>query len=122
VAFLGVGREVAIAGGEASAKKTSRDRSLPAADPVAVELNQVAADFGDARMRPVRKPSSPNKKPKSQQPQWYVFRSGKAEGPYTKRQLRDVQKITDRTKVRLGQTEWQRAGEIPELAAFLTQK
>jgi GYF domain 2 len=120
--FWGWGREVAIAGGEVSAKKTSRDPKLPAADPVEVELNQLAAEFGDARMRPVRKPSSLPKKPKSQQAQWYVFRSGKAEGPYTKDQLRDVQKITERTKVKLGQTEWQRAGEILELAAFLTQK
>ncbi|TAE93297.1 MAG: DUF4339 domain-containing protein [Oscillatoriales cyanobacterium] len=120
--FRGWPREVAIAGGEASAKKTSRDRNLPAADPVEVELNQLAAEFGDARMRPVRKPAPATKKPKSQQAQWYVFRSGKAEGPYTKRQLRDVQKITDRTKVRRGETEWQRAGEIPELAAYLTEK
>ncbi|MEG4284624.1 DUF4339 domain-containing protein [Microcoleus sp. A006_D1] len=120
--FWGWRREVEIASGQPSVKKTSRDRNLPAPDPVEVELNQLAAEFGDARMRPVRKPPSATKKPKSEQAQWYVFRSGKAEGPYTKRQLRDVQKITDRTKVRLGQTEWQRAGEIPELAAFLTQK
>ncbi|MEG4801105.1 DUF4339 domain-containing protein [Microcoleus sp. ARI1-B5] len=120
--FRGWPREVEIARGKPEAKKTSRDRKLPAADPVEVELNQLAAEFGDARMRPVRKPPSATQKPKSEQAQWYVFRSGKAEGPYTKRQLRDVQKITDRTKVRLGQTEWQRAGEIPQLAAFLTQK
>ena len=120
--FWGWRREVEIASGQPSVKKTSRDRNLPAPDPVEVELNQLAAEFGDARMRPVRKRSSATKKPKSQQAQWYVFRSGKAEGPYTKDQLRDVQQITDRTKVRLGQTEWQRAGEIPELAAFLTQK
>ena len=120
--FGGWRREVEIASGEPSAKKTSRDRNLPAPDPVAVELNQLAAELGDVRMRAVRKPASTTKKPKSQQAEWYVFRSGKAEGPYTKRQLRDVQQITDRTKVRRGEAEWQRAGEIPELAAFLTQK
>ena len=101
---------------------SSRDRNVPPADPVAVELNQLAAELGDIRMKPVRKPASTTKKPKPQQAEWYVFRSGKAEGPYTERQLRDLQKINDRTKVRLGQAEWQRAGEIPELAAFLTQK
>jgi len=120
--FWGWHREVEIASGEPSAKKTSPNRNLPPPDPVAVELNQLAAEFGDARMRPVRKPPSATKKPKSQQAQWYVFRSGKAEGPYTKRQLRDVQKITDRTKVRAGEAEWQRAGKIPELAAYLTEK
>jgi hypothetical protein len=120
--FWGWRREVEIASGEPWAKKTSRDRNLPAADPVAVEINQLAAELGDVRMRPVRKLPPTTKKPKSQQAQWYVFRSGKAEGPYTRRQLRDVQKITDRTKVRLGEAEWQRAGEIPELAAYLTQK
>jgi len=120
--FWGWRREVEIASGQPSAKKTSRDRNLPAPDPVEVELNQLAAELGDVRIRPIRKPASATQKPKSQQAQWYVFRSGKAEGPYTKRQLRDVQKINDRTKVRLGQAEWQRAGEIPELAQFLTQK
>ncbi|MEG5057505.1 DUF4339 domain-containing protein [Microcoleus sp. A2-C5] len=120
--FWGWRREVEIASGEPSAKKRSPNRNLPASDPVAVELNQLAAELGDVRMKPVRKPPSATKKPKSQQAQWYVFRSGKAEGPYTKRQLRDVQQITDRTKVRAGEAEWQRAGEIPELAQFLTQK
>lgn len=120
--FWGWRREVEIARGKPEAKKSSRDRNLPAADPIEVELNQLVAEFGDARMKPVRKPASATKKPKSQQAQWYVFRSGKAEGPYTKRQLRDVQQITDRTKVRRGEAEWQRAGEIPELAQFLTEK
>lgn len=128
--FWGSRREVDIARGQPSVKNAAKRRSsnanLPAADPVEVELNQLAAEFGDTRMRPVRKSTSPpqkrsssTKKTKPEQAQWYVFRSGKAEGPYTKKQLRDVQKITDRTKVRLGQAEWQRAGEIPELATYL---
>ncbi|MEG4272772.1 MULTISPECIES: DUF4339 domain-containing protein [unclassified Microcoleus] len=50
----------------------------------------------------------------------YVFRSGEAKGPYTKLQLWEVQEITARTKVRRGEAEWQRAGEIPELASYLT--
>ncbi|MEG4457693.1 DUF4339 domain-containing protein [Microcoleus sp. N9_A1] len=53
---------------------------------------------------------------------WYVFRSGKAEGPYTTLQLWEVQKITDRTKVRRGEADWQRAGEVSELAKYLTKK
>ncbi len=51
-----------------------------------------------------------------------MFRSGEAKGFYTRLQLLEVQKITARTKVRREQAEWQRAGEIPELAAYLTQK
>jgi hypothetical protein len=51
-----------------------------------------------------------------------VFRSGEAKGPYTRLQLWEIQDITARTKVRRGEAEWQRAGEIPELAAYLTQK
>ncbi|MGB3266669.1 MAG: DUF4339 domain-containing protein [Microcoleus sp.] len=131
--FWGWRSEVAIASSQPSTKTSDKRRSsnsrLPAADPVEVELNQMSAELGNTRMRPVRKSQSPTQKSQSptqksqsEQPQWYVFRSGKAEGPYTKDQLRDVQKITDRTKVRRGQTEWQRAGEISELALFLTQK
>lgn len=156
--FWGWRRELAIASdrtstktsAKTSAKERSSSSNLPDPDPVEVELNQMSAELGNARMRPVRKsPSATQKpqpatqkrssttqkpqsatqkrpsatqKPKSEQPHWYVFRSGKAEGPYTKDQLRDVQKITDRTKVKLGENEWQRAGEIPELAAYLTQK
>ncbi|MDF0552814.1 DUF4339 domain-containing protein [Kamptonema sp. UHCC 0994] len=53
--------------------------------------------------------------------EWYVFRSGNAEGPYTKGQLRDVQRITARTSVkREGQEDWVKAGSIEELASFLT--
>lgn len=53
---------------------------------------------------------------------WYVFRSGKVEGPYTALQLWEVQKITARTKVRRGKAEWQRAGEVSELAKYLSEK
>ncbi len=53
---------------------------------------------------------------------WYVFRSGKPEGPYTALQLWEVQKITDRSKVRRGEADWQRAGEVPELAKYLSKK
>jgi hypothetical protein len=53
--------------------------------------------------------------------EWYVFRSG-PKGPYTKLQLWEIQKITARTKVRRGETDWQRAGEVPELAKYLTEK
>ncbi|MEG4590000.1 DUF4339 domain-containing protein [Microcoleus sp. MOSTC5] len=53
---------------------------------------------------------------------WYVFRSGKPEGPYTALQLWEVQKITDRTKVRRGEADWQRASEVPELAKYLSKK
>jgi hypothetical protein len=52
---------------------------------------------------------------------WYVFRSGKAEGSSSKLQLWEVQKITDRTKVRRGKSDRQAAGEIPELAKYLTE-
>ena len=51
---------------------------------------------------------------------WYVFRSGKAEEPYSKLQLWKVQKITDHTKVRRGKSDRQPADEIPELAKYLT--
>jgi len=54
--------------------------------------------------------------------QCYVFGSGEAKEPYTKLQLWEVQEITARTNVRRGEAEWQGAGDIPELAAYLTQK
>ncbi|MEG4292546.1 hypothetical protein Q5692_27370 [Microcoleus sp. C2C3] len=51
----------------------------------------------------------------------YVFRSGKAEGSSSKLQVWEVQKITYyRTKVRRGKSDRQPAGEIPELAKYLT--
>ncbi|MEG4408999.1 DUF4339 domain-containing protein [Microcoleus sp. MON2_D5] len=53
---------------------------------------------------------------------WYVFRSGKAEGPYTALQLWEVQKITARTKVKRGEADWQKAGEVSELAKYLSEK
>jgi hypothetical protein len=53
--------------------------------------------------------------------EWYVFRSG-PKGPYTKLQLWEIQKITARTKVRRGEADWQRAGEVSELAKYLTEK
>lgn len=85
-------------------------------DPIEVELNQLSAEFGMTTMRPVRKTT------KSQQVLWEVFRS-EAIGPYTKEQLRSEQQITARTNVRrVGETDWMRAGEIPELANFLTLK
>jgi len=87
----------------------------PAPNPIEQELNQLSADAGATRMRPVRQATS-------EVADWYVFRSGKAEGPYTKLQLWEVQKITARTKVRQGEAEWQRAGEISELAKFLSEK
>jgi hypothetical protein len=65
------------------------------------------------------------KTPKQATPEvadWYVFRSGKAEGPYTKLQLWEVQQITARTKVRRGEANWQRAGEVSELAKYLSDK
>ena len=54
--------------------------------------------------------------------QCYVFGSGEAKGPYTKLQLWEIQDITARTNVRRGEAEWQRAGEIPELGAYLSLK
>jgi len=88
---------------------------LPAPNPIEQELNQLSADAGATRMRPARQATP-------EVADWYVFRSGKAEGPYTKSQLWEVQKITARTKVRRGEADWQRAGEVSELAKFLTDK
>jgi GYF domain 2 len=87
-------------------------------DPIEQELNQLKSESGMNRMKSVRRSSVMA----AEVSEWYVFRSGKAEGPYTKLQLWEVQKITARTKVRRGENEWQRAGEIPELAKYLTQK
>jgi hypothetical protein len=105
---------------KAKKQKPTKTRSpaatnLPAPNPIEQELNQLSADAGATRMRPVRQATP-------EVADWYVFRSGKAEGPYTKLQLWEVQKITARTKVRRGEAEWQRAGEISELAKFLTDK
>jgi len=117
--FWGWPREVEIARGKPEAKKKrSPNSNSPPPNPVEQELNQVKAASGINRMKPVRRSTQPT----PEVPQWYVFRSGEAKGPYTKLQLWEVQEITARTKVRRGETEWQRAGEIPELAAYLTQK
>jgi GYF domain 2 len=71
---------------------------------------------------PVQRRVKPAKQAAPEVADWYVFRSGKAEGPYSKLQLWEVQNITARTKVRRSETGWQRAGEIPELAKYLNEK
>ncbi|WP_293341552.1 DUF4339 domain-containing protein [Microcoleus sp. CAWBG58] len=93
-----------------SSPSTNRGKTI---DPIEQELNQMKFESGMNRAKSVRRVTSA-----PAPSEWYVFRSGKAEGPYTKLQLLEVQKITDRTKVRLGEAEWQRAGEIPELAGY----
>ena len=98
----------------AKAQEPTKRRS-PAPDPADQELNQLRAESGMSRMKTPRPTVH-------EVPEWYVSRSGNAEGPYTKLQLLDVQKITDRTKVRRGEADWQRAGDIPELVAYLTEK
>ena len=102
---------------EPTKRRSPATKNLPAPNPVDQELNQLRAESGMSRMKTAR-PTLPT----PEVPEWYVFRSGNAEGPYTKLQLLDIQQITDRTKVRRGEAEWQRAGDIPELAAYLTEK
>ena len=117
--FWGWRSEVEIATGKPEGKKKrSPNSNSPPPNPVEQELNQLKATTGMNRMKPVRRSTQPT----PEVPQWYVFRSGEAKGPYTRLQLWEVQEITARTKVRRGEAEWQRAGEIPELAAYLTQK
>ena len=117
--FWGWPREVEIARGKPKAKKKrSPNSNSPPPNPVEQELNQLKAASGMNRMKPVRRSTQPT----PEVPQWYVFRSGEAKGPYTKLQLWEIQEIKARTKVRRGEAEWQRAGEIPELAAYLTQE
>ena len=110
-------------------KRRSQNSTAPAPHPIEQELNQLSADAGVTQMRPVRQatPKVRQVAPKVRQAtpevaDWYVFRSGKAEGPYTKLQLWEVQKITARTKVRRGEGDWQRAGEVSELTKYLTDK
>ncbi|MEG4441983.1 DUF4339 domain-containing protein [Microcoleus sp. AT9_B5] len=104
-----------------SVSQRSLSLRRPVPEPSEAELDQLATEFfGDFDPMPVS--PSPSCETEPEKPEWYVFRSGNAEGPYTKLQLLDVQKISDRTKVRRGEAEWQRAGEIPELAAYLTEK
>lgn len=98
----------------AKQERRSQNSTAPVENPVEQELNQLRAEAGATRIRPVRQ-STP------EVADWYVFRSG-AKGPYTKLQLWEIQNITARTKVRRGQAEWQRAGEIPELAKYLNEK
>lgn len=117
--FWGWSREVEIARGKPEAKKKrSPNSNSPPPNPVEQELNQVKAASGMNRMKPVRRSTQPT----PEVPQWYVFLRGEAKGPYTRLQLWEIQEITARTKVRRGEAEWQRAGEIPELAAYLTQE
>ncbi len=114
-------RRAAKSAAKAKSSEPTKRRSpknLPAPDPVEQELNQLKAQSGMSRMKTARQPAAPI--PESSE--WYVFRSGNAESPYTKLQLLEVQQISDRTKVRRGETEWQRAGEFPELVAYLTEK
>ena len=106
----------------AKQERRSQNSTAPAPNPIEQELNQLSADAGATRMRPVRQATPVVRQATPEVADWYVFRSGKAEGPYTKLQLWEVQKITARTKVRRGEAEWQRAGEISELAKFLTDK
>ena len=99
----------------AKQERRSQNSTAPAPNPIEQDLNQLSADAGVTRMRPARlaAPEVAN---------WYVFRSGKAQGPYTALQLWEIQKITARTKVRRGEAEWQKAGEISELAKYLSEK
>lgn len=117
--FWGWRSEVEIATGKPDGKKKrSPNSNSPPPNPVEQELNQLKAASGMNRMKPVRRAA----RPAPEIAEWYVFRSGEAKGPYTKLQLWEIQEITARTKVRRGEAEWLRAGEIPELAAYLTQK
>jgi hypothetical protein len=106
----------------AKQERRSQNSTAPAPNPIEQELNQLSADAGATRMQPVRQVTPIVRQATPEVADWYVFRSGKAEGPYTKLQLWEVQKITARTKVRRGEADWQRAGEVSELAKFLTDK
>jgi hypothetical protein len=103
-------------------ERRSQNSTAPAPNPIEQELNQVSADAGATRMRPVRQATPVVKQANLEVADWYVFRSGKAEGPYTKLQLWEIQNITARTKVRRGEADWQRASEVPELAKYLSDK
>jgi hypothetical protein len=96
-------------------ERRSQNSTAPAPNPIEQELNQLSADAGATRMRPARLAAP-------EVADWYLFRSGKAEGPYTALQLWEIQKITARTKVRRGEGDWQRAGEVSELTKYLTQQ
>jgi hypothetical protein len=101
------------------AKRRSPTGNLPAPDPIEQELNQLKAGIGMNKMKAVRRKASPP----LEIPEWYVFQGGQVEGPHTRLQLWEILEITARSKVRRrGQTEWQCAAEIPELAAYLTER
>lgn len=96
--------------------RSSKKLETPA-DSIEMELNQMSAEFGMTLMRPIRKNTNP------EETKWYVFRSGQAEGPYTREQLWLSQRITARSNVRReGETDWTRAGKIAELASFIRSK
>lgn len=106
------------------AKDRNRLKAEPSADPIEQELNQLRSQekeleqLGAEFVKPVKTPRSAVKT----QTKWECFRSGPV-GPYTKEELRSIQKITAKTNVRrVGETDWTRAGQIPELAEFLTVK
>ena len=116
--FWGWRSEVEIASGKPEGKKrrSTNSKSQPP-NQVEQELNRIKTESGMNRIKSVRpKPPTP------EVPEWYVFRSGEAKGPYSKLELWEIESITARTKVRRGQAEWVRAGEIPELVPYLTQK
>ncbi len=100
-------------------KRRSPVGNLPAPDPVEQELNQLKAGIGVNQMKAVRH----NASPPPEIPEWYVFQGGQVEGPHTRLHLREILQISARSKVRRReQTEWQCASEIPELAAYLTER
>src|SRR6476469_1501760 len=84
--FWGWDREVEIATDKGKAKKSqssakkkrSPNSKSPPPNPVEQELNQLKATTGMNRMKPVRRSTPPT----PEVPQWYVFRSGEAKGPY----------------------------------------
>jgi hypothetical protein len=106
----------------AKQERRSQNSTAPAPNPIEQELNALSADARATQMRPVRQATPVVRQGTPEVADWYVFRSGKAEGPYTKLQLWEVQKITARTKVRRGEADWQRAGEVSELAKYLSDK
>ncbi len=81
-------------------------KPAPPPDPIQDELDRLTEEIWLAEHGPSAQ-------------KWEVFRSG-SQGPYTRDELRSIQKITARTNVRrVGEQQWVRAGEIPELADIL---
>lgn len=98
---------------KSSPQKSKPSKLLPPVNSTEQALNSLKVENGIIPAKNVR----------DETPQWYVFRGGQAEGPYTKQQLQSVQKITARTNVRrTGEEIWTRAGDIQELKDFLTIK